>query len=69
MIGWILAGLAGAALLSDGDSSVPMVKSWHRDCKFCGGTAKYEFVGENSSIIRARFRCSCGRVWTKDYEK
>lgn len=69
MIGWILAGLAGAALLSDGNSSGTMVKSSHCECKFCGRTADYEFAGENDSFIRARFRCSCGRVWTKFYEK
>lgn len=71
MIGWILAGLAGVALMSEDTekNTGPMVKSWHCDCRFCGGTAKYEFAGEDVHNIYARFRCDCGRVWTKEYEK
>ena len=76
MIGWLLAGLAGAAVLSSNSSYVDegLISGRDKSCSLCGrGDNEWKVVGEwkefGTSYIKVRFSCSkCGRCWTKTYE-
>lgn len=79
MIGWILAGLVGVALLSgneNGDSAHGLIKASHGNCNLCGGrnsTAtvikEYKSPGGCYTYAVVKFRCNkCGRTWTKTYQ-
>lgn len=69
MISWILAGLAGAALLGSDSSSQPMVSSQDCKCQLCGRSASEKYERETREGICVRFYCSCGRTWKKWYTK
>ena len=75
MIGWLLAGLAGAAMISsDSSGNEGMISGRDKDCSLCGtSNNEWKVVGEwqeyGQSYIKVRFKCSkCGRTWSKTYE-
>lgn len=76
MIGWLLAGLAGAAVLNSDSSygSEGLISGRDKTCSLCGrGNNDWKVVGEwkeyGTSHIKVRFSCSkCGRSWAKTYE-
>ena len=70
ILGWIAAGLIGAACVSSSNNDGPLIKSSHCECQLCGRSADYWVTGERSYYIDVKFKCrGCGRIWTKTYTK
>ena len=76
MIGWLLAGLAGAAILGSDSTSKSdgLITTDDKRCSLCGSRdAAWAVVEEwknfSHSYVKVRFTCKeCGRSWTKTYE-
>lgn len=76
MIGWLLAGLTGAAVLSSDNShgNEGLISARDKTCSLCSrGNNEWSVAGQwkerGTSFIKVRFNCSkCGRSWTKTYE-
>ena len=77
MIGWLLAGLAGAAIVGSNTSSDDegMISGRDKSCSLCGTSGNDwkvadEWTEWSRSYIKVRFCCRrCGRSWTKTYQR